>query len=127
MAEVIHPDVLQGGGIEVIKPLDLTVANVQMKASSAKILKHKVSLYPELGLSWPPVCHATPREGIWTSESDRTSTEAFMREIERQRCVLYNTEANSTAVTDLRDIDILRVSRAPQPCARFISTIINSL
>ena len=34
-------------------------------------------------------------------------------------------EADSTAVTDLRDIDIL--SRAPQPCARFISTIISSL
>ena len=34
-------------------------------------------------------------------------------------------EADSTAVTDLHDIDIL--SRAPQPCARFISTIINSL
>lgn len=35
------------------------------------------------------------------------------------------TAADSTAVTDLRDIDIL--SRAPQPCARFISTIISSL
>ena len=34
-------------------------------------------------------------------------------------------EADSTTVTDLRDIDTL--SRAPQPCARFISTIINSL
>ena len=32
-------------------------------------------------------------------------------------------EADSTAATGLRDIDIL--SRAPQPYARFISTIID--
>ena len=30
-----------------------------------------MSFYPEFGLLWPPVRHATSREGVWTSESDR--------------------------------------------------------
>ena len=46
------------------------------------------------------------------------------RSIEYATCSTTR-EADSTAVTDLRDIDIL--SRAPPPCARFINTIVNSI
>ena len=48
-----------------------------MKVSPAKALKHKAGLYPELPFAQPAVRHATPRDGVWTSESDQTSTVAF--------------------------------------------------
>ena len=60
----------------------------------------------------------------WPHVHSRRSRAATLRALQHARPTPPHMTAVDVTCTDLRDIDILS-SRAPQPCAHFISTITN--